>query len=73
MIIADKTCPCFSTKISIEPSQVEYEADDETSYCERLQTSIYRKKPTRCMDSHPQVTLIFQIPTVIELRLQTVT
>ena len=46
LIVADKMCPCFATKISIEPTKVEYGPTNETAYCDRLKYNIYRKKPT---------------------------
>ena len=55
MIVADKTCPCFSTKISIEPVKVEYGPANETAYCERLKYSIYRRMPPHCYSYHPEV------------------
>merc|ERR1719189_2822761 len=58
MIIADKTCPCFSAKISIEPVKVEYGPANETAYCERLKYSIYRRKPTHCLNYHAEETEI---------------
>jgi len=58
MIIADKTCPCFNTKISIEPTKVEYGPSNETDYCERLKYNIYRRKPMHCMNYHPEETEI---------------
>jgi len=58
MIVADKTCPCFSTKISIEPTKVEYGPANETAYCERLKYSIYRRKPTHCLNYHAEETEI---------------
>ena len=63
MIIADKTCPCFKTKISIEPTKVEYGPSNETDYCERLKYNIYRRKPMHCMNYHPEVLhkLIFSL------------
>merc|ERR1739844_649144 len=58
LIVADKTCPCFSTKISIEPTKVEYGPANETAYCERLKYSIYRKMPSHCLNYHPEETEI---------------
>jgi len=58
MIVADKTCPCFSTKITIEPTKVEYGPANETAYCERLKYSIYRRKPTHCLNYHAEETEI---------------
>ena len=60
MIVADKTCPCFSRKISIEPTKVEYGPANETAYCERLKYNIYRRKPMHCMNYHPEVILFKQ-------------
>ena len=40
--MADKLCPCFATKISIEPTKVEYGPTNETAYCDRLKYNIYR-------------------------------
>ena len=58
MIVADKMCPCFSTKISIEPTKVEYGPANETAYCERLKYSIYRKMPSHCLNYHPEVSCL---------------
>ena len=55
MIVADKMCPCFSTKISIEPTKVEYGPANETAYCERLKYSIYRRMPSHCLNYHAEV------------------
>lgn len=63
MIIADKTCPCFNTKISIEPTKVEYGPSNETDYCERLKYNIYRRKPMHCMNYHPEVLHKLKIKT----------
>jgi len=63
MIVADKMCPCFSTKISIEPTKVEYGPANETAYCERLKYSIYRKMPSHCLNYHPEETEINLIPS----------
>lgn len=58
LIVADKLCPCFSTKISIEPTKVEYGPANETAYCERLKYNIYRRKPTECFNYHAEETEI---------------
>ena len=58
LIVADKLCPCFSTKISIEPVKVEYGPANETAYCERLKYNIYRRKPVHCFHYHPEETEI---------------
>eukprot|EP00094_Tigriopus_californicus_P005874 TCALIF_05660-PB protein Name:"Similar to Cacna2d3 Voltage-dependent calcium channel subunit alpha-2/delta-3 (Rattus norvegicus)" AED:0.25 eAED:0.25 QI:0/0.5/0.53/0.92/0.58/0.61/13/1066/709 len=58
LIVADKLCPCFSTKISIEPTKVEYGPVNETAYCERLKYNIHRRKPTHCYNYHPEETEI---------------
>jgi hypothetical protein len=54
-IVADKMCPCFSNKISITPTKVDYGATNETSYCEKLKYNILRRKPTHCINYHAEV------------------
>ena len=58
LIVADKLCPCFATKISIEPTKVEYGPTNETAYCDRLKYNIYRLKPTKCFNYHAEETEI---------------
>ena len=41
LIVADKMCPCFATKISIEPTKVEYGPTNETAYCDRLKVECH--------------------------------
>jgi len=54
LIVADRLCPCFSNKISIEPKKIEYGAANETAYCEKLKYNIYRRKPTKCINYHAE-------------------
>jgi len=59
LVVADKMCPCFSARISVAPTRVEYNdgSRNETggnNYCEKLKTNLYRKKPMPCVHYHPQ-------------------
>merc|ERR1711962_473954 len=59
LVVADKMCPCFSARISVAPTKVEYNdgSRNETggnNYCEKLKTNLYRKKPMPCVHYHPQ-------------------
>eukprot|EP00096_Caligus_rogercresseyi_P006770 TRINITY_DN2360_c0_g1_i7.p1 TRINITY_DN2360_c0_g1~~TRINITY_DN2360_c0_g1_i7.p1 ORF type:complete len:691 (+),score=187.76 TRINITY_DN2360_c0_g1_i7:226-2298(+) len=54
LIVADKLCPCFSTKLNIVPTKIEYGPSNETGYCEKLKYNIYRKKPGHCLTYHPE-------------------
>ncbi|XP_040571672.1 voltage-dependent calcium channel subunit alpha-2/delta-3 isoform X36 [Lepeophtheirus salmonis] len=54
LIVADKLCPCFSTKLTIVPTKIEYGPSNETGYCEKLKYNIYRKKPAHCLSYHPE-------------------
>ena len=54
LIVADKLCPCFSTKISIQPREVKY-GTNGTEYCKKLKYNIYRRKPKSCSHYHPEV------------------
>lgn len=69
MIVADRMCPCFSTKISIEPAKVEYGPANETAYCERLKYSIYRRMPSHCLNYHAEVMFLELQCNEIELKL----
>lgn len=60
LVVADKMCPCFSTKISVKPTKVEYDGpqypsnNSESNYCSLLKSNLYRKKPRDCVSYHPQ-------------------
>ena len=58
LIVADRLCPCFSTKISIEPKKIVYGASNETAYCDKLKYNIYRRKPNKCIMYHAEETEI---------------
>jgi len=72
LIVADKLCPCFSTKISINPDEVTYGGPNSgseswgdaspitnsTEYCKKLKYNIFRRKPTHCYNYHPEETEI---------------
>jgi len=55
LVVADKNCPCYSTKISVEPAKVEYGFKNEssTNYCHILKSNLYRKKPHEGFHYHP--------------------
>merc|ERR1711936_787481 len=54
LIVADKMCPCYSARISVSPVKVDYGPKNETTYCEKLKTNLYRKKPMPSVFYHPQ-------------------
>lgn len=58
LIVADRLCPCFQTKISIEPQKIEYGFKNETAYCDKLKYNIYRKRPDICIPYHAEETEI---------------
>jgi len=55
LVVADKNCPCYSTKVSVEPVKVEYGLKNETAtnYCQLLKTNLYRNKPKKGFHYHP--------------------
>jgi len=55
LVVADKNCPCYSTKISVEPVKVEYGIKNESAnnYCTLLKTNLYRNKPQKGFHYHP--------------------
>lgn len=55
LVVADKNCPCYSTKISVEPVKVEYGIKNESAsnYCILLKTNLYRNKPHKGFHYHP--------------------
>ena len=57
LVVADKMCPCSSDGISVAPTKVAYGPENETmgSYCEKLKTNLYRKKPRGNIVYHPEV------------------
>ena len=55
LIVADKMCPCYSARISVNPTKVDYGPKNETTYCEKLKTNLYRQKPRPSVFYHPQV------------------
>jgi len=54
LVVADKTCPCYSARISVNPTKVDYGPKNETTYCEKLKSNLYRKKPHPSVSYHPQ-------------------
>ena len=59
MIVADKLCPCYTTKVSIKPTMVEYEGPgNNAEYCRKLKYNVYRRKPDVCLPYHPEVNAI---------------
>jgi len=54
LIVADKMCPCYSARISVNPVKVDYGPKNETTYCEKLKTNLYRQKPQPSVHYHPQ-------------------
>ena len=57
LVVADKTCPCYSARISLVPTKVAYGPKNESAnnYCQKLKGNLYRKKPRRQLHYHPQV------------------
>merc|ERR1712128_233692 len=54
LIVADKMCPCYSARISVNPTKVDYGPKNETTYGEKLKTNLYRQKPRPSVFYHPQ-------------------
>ena len=54
LIVADKMCPCYSARISVNPTKVDYGPKNETKYCDKLKTNLYRQKPRPSIHFHPQ-------------------
>jgi len=56
LVVADKMCPCYSARISVSPTKVDYGPKNESAavYCDKLKTNLYRKKPMPCVHYHPQ-------------------
>merc|ERR1719348_38404 len=54
LIVADKMCPCYSARISVNPVKVDYGPKNETTYCEKLKHNLYRQKPRPSVHYHPQ-------------------
>ncbi|XP_023323136.1 voltage-dependent calcium channel subunit alpha-2/delta-3 isoform X8 [Eurytemora carolleeae] len=55
LVAADTTCPCYSARITVSPTKVDYGPVNETMYCEKLKTNLYRKRPHHCVPYHAQV------------------
>ena len=67
LIVADKMCPCYSARISVNPVKVDYGPRNETTYCEKLKTNLYRQKPQPSVHYHPQVRARSALSTETEL------
>jgi len=52
LVVADTTCPCYSARETVAPTKVDYGPANETTYCEKLKTNLYRKKPHQCIHYH---------------------
>jgi hypothetical protein len=54
LVVTDTECPCFSARISVEPTKVDYGPANETEYCKKLKYNIYMKRPHQCVNYHTQ-------------------
>ena len=56
LLVADSTCPCYSTSISVTPTKVDYGPKYEADHCKKLNKNVYRHKPRHtAITYHPQV------------------
>ncbi|GIY05632.1 hypothetical protein CDAR_74031, partial [Caerostris darwini] len=53
MLVVYTTCPCETTSIKLEPKEVK---QNETQRCQRMKQNIYRRRPTVCLNYHPEET-----------------
>ncbi|GIX89432.1 hypothetical protein CDAR_304301 [Caerostris darwini] len=51
MLVVHTTCPCETTSIKLEPKEVN---QNETQRCQRMKQNIYGRRPTVCLNYHPQ-------------------
>ncbi|GIX76068.1 hypothetical protein CEXT_249491 [Caerostris extrusa] len=53
MLVVYTTCPCETTSIKLEPKEVK---QNETQRCQRMKQNICGRRPTVCLNYHPQET-----------------
>ncbi|XP_069684436.1 voltage-dependent calcium channel subunit alpha-2/delta-3 isoform X2 [Periplaneta americana] len=58
LLVVDTLCPCGSKQLSITPQEVNYESTQGvavTTQCRiKPQESMYRRRPPKCMNYHPE-------------------
>jgi hypothetical protein len=59
LLVVDTLCPCGSKQLSITPQEVVYESMQGvavTTQCRiKPQEMMYRRRPPKCMNYHPEV------------------
>ncbi|XP_055932113.1 voltage-dependent calcium channel subunit alpha-2/delta-3-like isoform X2 [Argiope bruennichi] len=53
MLVVYTTCPCETTSVKLEPKEVK---QNETLRCLRMKQNIYRRRPSPCINYHPEET-----------------
>lgn len=61
LLVVDTLCPCGSKQLSITPQEVSYDSVQGmavTTQCRiKPQEMMYRRRPPKCMNYHPEVSL----------------
>jgi len=72
LLVVDTLCPCGSKQLSITPQEVNYESLQGvavTTQCRvKPQETMYRRRPPKCMNYHPEVSYIKPNTQLIFLR-----
>ncbi|XP_048526284.1 voltage-dependent calcium channel subunit alpha-2/delta-3 isoform X1 [Dendroctonus ponderosae] len=54
LLVVDTLCPCGSKQLSITPQELAYESRDQNGCTHRPRPTLYRKRPPKCINYHPE-------------------
>ncbi|XP_066248277.1 voltage-dependent calcium channel subunit alpha-2/delta-3 [Euwallacea similis] len=54
LLAVDTLCPCGSKQLSIMPQELAYESKEPSGCIHRPRANLYRKKPPKCINYHPE-------------------
>lgn len=66
LLVVDTLCPCGSKQLSITPEELVYESRDQNGCTHRPRPILYRKRPPKCINYHPEVSVILRLRFYID-------
>ncbi|XP_030748608.1 voltage-dependent calcium channel subunit alpha-2/delta-3 isoform X3 [Sitophilus oryzae] len=54
LLAVDTLCPCGSKQLSITPQELAYESREQSGCAHRPRPGLYRRRPPKCINYHPE-------------------
>lgn len=58
LLVVDTLCPCGSKQLSINPQEITYDNNANGGCLHKPKDSLYRRRPPKCINYHPEVITI---------------